>query len=159
MWPRDDTDTHTCKVPTTITSVHYKECVWYASCLGAVWLFGWALSGKQLDRFRASREVEFVLDVARWCKTTIRCSSAIPRATKEYVLKAALCRLSGFRWAHKLCSVEWLQMMFSCSVASDVKSRQLSVGAFLRINTVVSLLGDVITGNPWVVQAEMEGCM
>ena len=39
-----------------------------------------------------------------------------------------------------------------------VKVRQLSVGAFLRINTVVILLGDVIRGNPWVVQAEMEGC-
>ena len=39
-----------------------------------------------------------------------------------------------------------------------VKLRQLSVGAFLRINTVVILLGDVITGNPWVVQAEMDGC-
>ena len=39
-----------------------------------------------------------------------------------------------------------------------VKLRQPSVGAFLRINTVVILLGDVIRGNPWVVQAEMEGC-
>ena len=40
-----------------------------------------------------------------------------------------------------------------------VKLRQLSVGAFLRINTVVILLGDVIRGNRWVVLAEMEGCM
>ena len=39
-----------------------------------------------------------------------------------------------------------------------VKLRQRSVGAFLRINTVVILLGDVIRGNPWVVQAEMEEC-
>ena len=39
-----------------------------------------------------------------------------------------------------------------------VKLRQLSVGAFLRINTVVILLGDVIRGNPWVFQAEMLGC-
>ena len=39
-----------------------------------------------------------------------------------------------------------------------VKLRQLSIGAFLRINTVVILLGDVIRGNPRVVQAEMEGC-
>ena len=39
-----------------------------------------------------------------------------------------------------------------------VKLRQLSFGAFLRINTFVILLGDVIRGNPWVVQAEMEGC-
>ena len=45
--------------------------------------------------------------------------------------------------------------MFSCSVASE---RQLSVGAFLRINTVVILFGGVIRGNPWVIQAEMEGC-
>ena len=39
-----------------------------------------------------------------------------------------------------------------------VKLRQLSVGAFLHINSVVMLLGDVIRGFPWVVQAEMEGC-
>ena len=39
-----------------------------------------------------------------------------------------------------------------------VKLRQLSFGAFLRINTVVILFGDVIRGNPWVIQAEMEGC-
>ena len=39
-----------------------------------------------------------------------------------------------------------------------VTLRQLSVGAFLHINTVVILLGNVIRGNPWVVQAEMEGC-
>ena len=39
-----------------------------------------------------------------------------------------------------------------------VKLRQLSVGAFLRINTVVILLGDVIRGFPWVVQEETEGC-
>ena len=39
-----------------------------------------------------------------------------------------------------------------------VKLRQLLVGAFQRINTVVILLGYVIRGNPWVVQAEMEGC-
>ena len=39
-----------------------------------------------------------------------------------------------------------------------VKLRQLSFGAFLRINTFVILLGDVIRGNPWVAQAEMDGC-
>ena len=39
-----------------------------------------------------------------------------------------------------------------------VKLQQLSVGTFLRINTVVILLGDIIRDNPWVVQAEMEGC-
>ena len=38
------------------------------------------------------------------------------------------------------------------------KLRQLSVGAFLRIDTVAVLLGDIIRDNPWVVQAEMEGC-
>ena len=43
--------------------------------------------------------------------------------------------------------------MFLCSAASE-----LPVGAFLRINTVVILLGVVIMGIPWVVQAEMEGC-
>ena len=39
-----------------------------------------------------------------------------------------------------------------------IKLRQLSVGAFLRVNTVVILLGDVVRDNPWVVQVEMEGC-
>ena len=39
-----------------------------------------------------------------------------------------------------------------------VKLWQLSVGAFLRINTVIVLLGDVLRGNPWAVQAETEGC-
>ena len=39
-----------------------------------------------------------------------------------------------------------------------VELRQPSVSAFLRINTVVIWLGDVIKGNPWVVQAELEGC-
>ena len=51
-------------------------------------------------------------------------------------------------------------MMFLCSVASGLSnydSCQLH-GAFLRINTVAILLGDVIRGNPWVVQPEMEGC-
>ena len=43
-------------------------------------------------------------------------------------------------------------------MSTYVKLRQLSVGAFLHINTVVILLGDVIRGNPWVVQAEMDGC-
>ena len=38
-----------------------------------------------------------------------------------------------------------------------VKLLQLSVSAYLRINTVVILLGDVIRGNPWLVQVEMEG--
>ena len=41
-------------------------------------------------------------------------------------------------------------MMFLCSVASDRAVK-------LNINTVVILL-DVIRGNPYVVQAEMEGC-
>ena len=51
-------------------------------------------------------------------------------------------------------------MMFSCSVASELSNYDScqSVGVFLHINTVVALLGDVIRGNPWVVQAEMEGC-
>ena len=34
----------------------------------------------------------------------------------------------------------------------------MSVSVFLHIITVVILLGDVIRDNPWVVQAEMEGC-
>ena len=46
-------------------------------------------------------------------------------------------------------------MMFLCITA--VPLRQLSVGAFLRINTVVILLGDVIRGNPWVVHGGVYG--
>ena len=38
------------------------------------------------------------------------------------------------------------------------QSCQIMTAAFLRINTVVILLRDVIRGNPWVVQAEMEVC-
>ena len=30
--------------------------------------------------------------------------------------------------------------------------------AVIRCISVVILLGDVVRGNPWVVQAEMEGC-
>ena len=50
-------------------------------------------------------------------------------------------------------------MMFLCSVASELSTydRALSVGAFMRINTLVILLGDVIRGKLWVVQAEIEG--
>ena len=36
-----------------------------------------------------------------------------------------------------------------------VKLRQLLFGAFLRINTFVILLGDVIRGNPWVVKVKV----
>ena len=51
-------------------------------------------------------------------------------------------------------------MTFLCSVTSELSNYDScqSFGAFLRINTFVILLGDVIRGNPWVVQAEMEGC-
>ena len=40
-------------------------------------------------------------------------------------------------------------MVFLCSVASELSNydRALSVGAFLRINRVVILLGDVIGDN------------
>ena len=50
-------------------------------------------------------------------------------------------------------------MLFLCSMASALSLRQLSVVAFLHINTVVILRGDVFRGNTWVVQAEMEGCV
>ena len=50
-------------------------------------------------------------------------------------------------------------MMFSRSVASELSNYDIcQLFAFLRINTVVILLGDVIRGNPWVFHAEMEGC-
>ena len=50
-------------------------------------------------------------------------------------------------------------MMFLCSVASELSNYDScqSAYAFLHINTVVNLLGDVTRGNPWVAQAEMEG--
>ena len=38
-----------------------------------------------------------------------------------------------------------------------VKLLQLSVGAFLRINTVVILLGDVIRDNPWCFKQKWRG--
>ena len=46
-------------------------------------------------RSRGSRHFGVNHVVSR-CKTTIRCSSAITRATKEYPIETALCRLSGF---------------------------------------------------------------
>ena len=51
-------------------------------------------------------------------------------------------------------------MMFLCSVASELSNYDScqAVDAFLRINIVIILLGDVIRGNPWVVHTEMEGC-
>ena len=51
-------------------------------------------------------------------------------------------------------------MMFSCSVASELSNyyRCQSVHFCVLINTVEILLGNVIRGNPRVVQAEMEGC-
>ena len=50
-------------------------------------------------------------------------------------------------------------MMFLCSVASTMSSYDSCLSVhFLRINTVVILLGDVIRDNPWVIQAEMERC-
>ena len=45
--------------------------------------------------------------------------------------------------------------MLLCRLASELS---IYDSTFLRINTVVILLGDVIRGNSWVVQAEMEGC-
>ena len=44
-------------------------------------------------------------------------------------------------------------MMILCSMASELSNND----SCLRINTVVIFLGDVIRGNPWVVQAEMKG--
>ena len=52
-------------------------------------------------------------------------------------------------------------MMFLCSVASELSnydSCQLVHFCVLNINTVVIFLGDVIKDDPWVVQAEMDGC-
>ena len=56
-----------------------------------------------------------------------------------------------------MCGVSRNDVFVQCGIRA-VKLRQLSVSIFLRINTVVILHGDVIRGNPWLVQAEMEGC-
>ena len=37
-------------------------------------------------------------------------------------------------------------------------SRCISAYYYINSNTFVILLGDIIRDNPWVVQAEMEGC-
>ena len=44
-------------------------------------------------------------------------------------------------------------MMFSCSVASELSNYDSGQSVHF-----CHLLGDVTRGNPWVVQAEMEGC-
>ena len=51
-------------------------------------------------------------------------------------------------------------MMFMCSVASELSSYDScqSVHFCVLIQLSVILLGDVIRGNPCVVQAEMEEC-
>ena len=51
-------------------------------------------------------------------------------------------------------------MMFLCSVTSELSNYDScrSVHFCVLIQNFVILLGDVIGGNPWVVQAEMEGC-
>ena len=49
--------------------------------------------------------------------------------------------------------------VFLCSVASELSNHDTCQSVhFVLINTVVILLGDVIRGNLWVVQTEMEGC-
>ena len=61
--------------------------------------------------------------------------------------------------------MELVEIMFLCSVASELSNYDTCQSVhfcvltfFLHINTVAILLGDVIRDNPWVVQAEMEGC-
>ena len=51
-------------------------------------------------------------------------------------------------------------MMFTCSVASELSNYDScqSVHFCVLIQLSFNLLGDAIRGNPWVVQAEMEGC-
>ena len=50
-------------------------------------------------------------------------------------------------------------MMFLCGVASELSNYDSCQSVhFCVLNTVVILLGGIIRGNPWVVQAEMEGC-
>ena len=46
--------------------------------------------------------------------------------------------------------------MFLCSVTSELSNDDSCQSCVLI--QVSLLLGDVIKGNPWVVQAEMEGC-
>ena len=53
-------------------------------------------------------------------------------------------------------------MMFLCSVASETELSNYdscqSLHLCILIVVILLGLGDVIRGNPWVVQAEMEGC-
>ena len=48
-------------------------------------------------------------------------------------------------------------MMFSCSVASELSNYDSCQSVHFSVLIVVMLLGDVIRGNPWVVQAEWRG--
>ena len=47
--------------------------------------------------------------------------------------------------------------MFLCNVASELSNYDSCQSVHFCVLIVVSLLGDVIGDNPWVVQAEMEG--
>ena len=50
-------------------------------------------------------------------------------------------------------------MMFSCSVASELSNYDsCQLVHFYVLIQLSFFLGDVIRGNLWVVQAEMEGC-
>ena len=49
-------------------------------------------------------------------------------------------------------------MMFLCSVASELSNYNSCQLVHFCVLYFVILLGDVIRGNLWVVQAEMEGC-
>ena len=48
--------------------------------------------------------------------------------------------------------------MFLCSVASELSNYDSHQSVHFCVLIVFILLGDVIKDNPWVVQAEMEGC-
>ena len=48
--------------------------------------------------------------------------------------------------------------MFLCSVASELSNDDICQSVHFCVLIQLSLC-DVIRGNPWVVQAEMEGCM
>ena len=47
-------------------------------------------------------------------------------------------------------------MMILCSVASELSNNDSCQSVHFCVLIVVIFLGDVIRGNPWVIQAEMD---
>ena len=52
--------------------------------------------------------------------------------------------------------------MFLCSVTSELSNydscQSVHFSVLIQLSFCLVMYSDVITGNPWVVQAEIEGC-